>query len=89
METLTRRDLLAQIATLELEGHQVSARRRRMHERIAIFPSEALQREERTLSGYRRDLFRRTHTARATLARLRIAEREAYDSRAQALTPVS
>jgi hypothetical protein len=39
MDTLGKQDLIAQIASLELEEQQVSARRRKLHDRIAIFPN--------------------------------------------------
>ena len=61
-------ETLAEIALLELEEHTISARRRRLHDRIAIFPSDAAQQAERELSVYRRELHRRIDTARARLA---------------------
>lgn len=78
---LTKRNLIAQIATLELEDQQVSARRRKLHDRIAIFPSEAQERAERQLSDYRRDLYRRIQAAHVALATLRNAERRASESK--------
>lgn len=77
MDTLSKQDLIAQIAALELEEQQVSARRRKLHDRIAIFSSEALERAERELSDYRRDLYRRIHAAHGELAKFRKAERRA------------
>lgn len=81
MDTLTKRDLIAQIATLELEEQQVSARRRKLHDRIAIFPGEALERAERQLSDYRRDLYRRIEAAHVELDELRNAERRVSASK--------
>ena len=63
-----KREFLAEIALLELEEHTISARRRRLHERIAIFPSDAAHQAERELSAYRLELHRRIDTARAKLA---------------------
>ena len=67
MSDTTTSELLAQIATLELEEHTVSARRRRLHERLAIFPSEEGQEAERELSAHRRALHRAIDEARAEL----------------------
>ena len=64
-------ELIAQLARLELEESDVSSRRRKVHDRIAIFPSPALLEAERELSMSRRDLHRRIDAARAELAAMR------------------
>ena len=74
MSTLAKEQLIAQIAALELEEHEVSARRAKMHERIAIFPSDASQQAERELSSRRRDLHRRIDAARAALHGVRVGQ---------------
>ena len=76
VSTQIKQELVALIAALELEEHAVSARRRKLHDRIAIFPSEAHQQAERELSAHRRGLHRRIDEARAELARAEVAERD-------------
>jgi hypothetical protein len=50
-------ELEAQLEQLEDEERRVSARRRKLHDRMAIFPaSEELAEQERTLSKLRREL---------------------------------
>ena len=52
-----RDELDAQLEQLEDEERRVSARRRKLHDRMAIFPaSEELAEQERTLSKFRREL---------------------------------
>lgn len=51
--------ILLELVTLERQERQVSARRRRLHERIAAFPSDHAERQERDLSLRRRVLHRR------------------------------
>lgn len=67
------RELIAQLARLELEESEVSARRRKLHDRIAIFPSAALREAEQELSLHRREIHRRIDETRAELAALRLA----------------
>jgi hypothetical protein len=64
-------ELIAQLARLELEESEVSSRRRKVHDRIAIFPSPALLEAERELSLHRRDLHRRIDATRMELAAVR------------------
>jgi hypothetical protein len=71
VRTPGEQELIAQLARLELEENEVSSRRRKLHERIAIFPSPALLEAERELSLHRRALHRRIDTARAALAAAR------------------
>jgi len=72
MSTIVQQELIAQLARLELEEAEVSARRRKLHDRIAIFPSPALQEAERDLSLQRRELHRRIDETRAELAAVRL-----------------
>jgi hypothetical protein len=66
-------ELIAQLARLELEESEISSRRRKVHDRIAIFPSPALIEAERELSLHRRDLHRRIDATRAELATMRVS----------------
>ncbi len=68
--TAAESKLAAELARLVLEERQVSARRRKLHARIAIFPSPHHEQAERELSHCRRDLHRRIdalHAERETL----------------------
>jgi len=62
-------DLQALLAELEAEEKSVSVRRRKLHERIAMFPeaSGELERRERELSQQRRDLHARIDNLRERL----------------------
>ena len=71
MNTTVERELIAQLARLELEESEVSARRRKVHDRIAIFPSPALMEAERELSLRRREIHHQIDETRAELAVLR------------------
>jgi hypothetical protein len=71
MRRIAERELVAQLARLELEESDVSARRRKFHDRIAIFPSPALLDAERELSLQRRELHRQIDAVRAELIALR------------------
>jgi uncharacterized coiled-coil DUF342 family protein len=59
----------ALLAELEAEERSVSDRRRKLHERIAMFPeaSDELERRERELSQQRRELHERIDNLRAEL----------------------
>jgi hypothetical protein len=72
MRTTTEQELIAQLARLELAESEVSARRRKNHDRIAIFPSQALQEAERELSLQRREIHHRIDATRAELAAVRL-----------------
>jgi chromosome segregation ATPase len=63
------RDPRALLAELEAEERSVSDRRRKVHERIAMFPdaSGELERRERELSQQRRELHARIDTLREEL----------------------
>jgi hypothetical protein len=72
VSTIAEQELIAQIARLELEEAELSARRRKLHDRIAIFPSATMLEAERELSLQRRELHRRIDEARAELASVRL-----------------
>ncbi len=65
----TQDDLHTLLAELEAEERSVSARRRKLHERIAMFPdaSDELTRRERELSQQRRELHVRIDALREQL----------------------
>jgi chromosome segregation ATPase len=71
-------DLDSLLEDLEREERSVSARRRRLHDRIAIFPDETgeLAQQEREISQQRRELHRRIDELREQRSRLRGAEPE-------------
>jgi hypothetical protein len=71
MRTNVEQELIAQLARLELEESEVSSRRRKVHDRIAIFPSRTLQEAERELSVQRREIHHRIDATRAELAAVR------------------
>jgi hypothetical protein len=71
MRNGVERELVAQLARLELEESDASSRRRKLHDRIAIFPSAALLEAERELSLHRREIHRQIDATRAELAALR------------------
>jgi hypothetical protein len=61
-------DLEALLEELEAEEQAVSLQRRRLHDRLALYPSaagSALEAKERELSARRRDLHRRIDALRA------------------------
>ena len=60
--------LRAELEQLERDEVEISAYRRRLHERIDRFPSEAGVREERQVSDKRRALHRRIDELREQLA---------------------
>ncbi len=51
-------DLDRRIKELEEQEREISARRKRLHERLAFFPSELGQQQERELSAERRAIHR-------------------------------
>jgi hypothetical protein len=71
MRTLSEPELISQLARLELEDRQVSARRRKLHERIAKFPTPEHEQAERELSRYRRDLHRQIDAVQAEIEAIR------------------
>ncbi len=65
----TQDDLRTLLAELEAEERSVSTRRRKLHERIAMFPdaSSELTRREREISQQRRELHVRIDALREQL----------------------
>lgn len=62
------RDALAiELERLELHEREVSARRRRLHDRLASFPNELTREHEREVSAERRELHKRIDELRAQL----------------------
>ena len=59
--------LRAELEQLEEEEHEISAYRRKLHDRIDRFPSEAAVHEEREVSAKRRELHRRIDELRELL----------------------
>ena len=70
-------DLDARIRELEVQEREISARRKRLHERLAFFPSELGDQQEREISAQRRELHRE-------LDLLRVERNRARDDRAAA-----
>jgi chromosome segregation ATPase len=77
------KELDALLERLEEEENELSARRRKLHDRIALFPDPArqaeLQAQEEELSQRRRELHRRIDEVRAQRNELRHDERERVD----------
>jgi hypothetical protein len=59
--------LLVELEHLERREREVSALRRKLHDRLDAFPNEAAQAREREVSAERRDLHFRIDQLRATL----------------------
>jgi hypothetical protein len=68
-------DLL--IETLEHEEREVSAHRRKLHDRLASFPNEVTQQQEREVSKHRRELHVQIDELKAERSRRR--EEQALD----------
>jgi hypothetical protein len=64
-------ELLTQLARLEREERQVSARRRKLHDRIASFPTPEHELFERELSRHRRELHRQIDAVHAEIEAVR------------------
>ncbi len=64
-------ELDARIEALEAEEREVSARRRKIHDRLASFPNEVLQQQEREISAHRRELHTEIDALRAERSRRR------------------
>jgi hypothetical protein len=58
------------LARLERREREVSALRRKLHDRLDSFPNAVTQRQERDVSTERRELHRRIDELRALLAAL-------------------
>jgi hypothetical protein len=66
--TAAERSLAAELIALERDEREISALRRRLHERLASFPNEVTEARERELSLHRRDLHARIDRLRDELA---------------------
>jgi hypothetical protein len=71
VDALPETELISQLARLEREERLVSARRHRLHERIASFSTPEHVQAERELSRYRRDLHRRIDAVQAEIEAIR------------------
>jgi hypothetical protein len=69
-------DLVQKLAALEQEEAELSEQRKVLHQRMAIFPSEAHHQTERDLSAHRLALHQAIDLTRIELATARLAERE-------------
>jgi hypothetical protein len=69
-------DLDVLLEQLELEEREVSALRRKLHERLASFPNEVTIEKERELSTRRSELHVRIDTLRAERSRRRDAQND-------------
>jgi len=63
--------LAIELEQLERSEREISARRTRLHDRLASFPNEFTQRQEREVSAERRAIHSRIDELRAQLAPLR------------------
>ncbi len=60
-------DLEATLARLEVEEREISALRRKLHDRLASFPNEVTEAHEREVSKQRRELHAKIDELRARL----------------------
>ncbi len=77
MSNDTERELEELLQELEQEEHAVSLRRRRLHDRLALYPDYGggdLEAQEHELSARRRDLHARIDALRAKRSEARAAE---------------
>jgi hypothetical protein len=74
--THTIQELVRKLAALEQEEAELSEQRKLLHQRMAIFPSEAHHQSERDLSAQRLALHHAIDVTRIELATARLAERE-------------
>jgi hypothetical protein len=68
--TNAERTLAAELIALEREEREVSALRRKLHERLASFPNPLTEEREREISRHRRELHQRIDLLRDELAML-------------------
>ena len=61
----------ARIEALEAEERDVSARRRKIHDRLSSFPNEVMMQQEREISAHRRELHAEIDALRAERSRRR------------------
>ena len=71
MNAVSEVELVTRLARLERDERLISARRRKLHERIASFPTPEHEEAERELSQQRRDLHRRIDAVQAEIEALR------------------
>ena len=76
MSTHVIQELVRKLAELEQEEADLSEQRKVLHQRMAIFPSEAHHQTERELSAKRLDLHHAIDVTRIELATARLALRE-------------
>jgi hypothetical protein len=69
-------DLDVLLEQLETEERELSAQRRKLHDRLASFPNEVTIEKERELSKRRSELHVRIDTLRAERSRRRDAQRD-------------
>lgn len=62
--------IVVSLVQLKRREREVSALRRKLHDRLDSFPNEVTQRQERDLSTERRELHRRIDELRALMAAL-------------------
>jgi hypothetical protein len=70
----------AEIEALEVEEREVSAHRRKLHDRLASFPNEVTMQQEREVSKHRRELHVKIDALKAERSRRREEEAEAGGS---------
>jgi hypothetical protein len=63
-------NLEAQLARLEAEEREISALRRKLHDRLASFPNEVTEQQEREVSKRRRELHAQIDDLRLKLRQL-------------------
>ena len=63
-------DLEAQLARLEAEEREISALRRKLHDRLASFPNDVTEQHEREVSKKRRELHAQIDDLRLKLRNL-------------------
>ena len=64
----SRDRLFVELEELERREREISAIRRRLHDRLDSFPNEVARRQEAAISAERRELHRRIDELRARLA---------------------
>ena len=69
MNAVSEVELVTRLARLERDERLISARRRKLHERIASFPTPEHEEAECELSRQRRDLHRRIAAVQAEILR--------------------
>ena len=70
MEEESQQELEALLERLEAEEREISALRRKLHDRLASFPNEVTQQQEREISAKRRELHAQIDELRVKLRQL-------------------